>query len=157
MKVAVPVWNNRVSPVFDTSRHLLVVEFVDGGLAGREEHAMDDIFPPFRVRRLKELGVELLICGAISNPVAHLVDAAGIAMVPWVSGDVDDVLDAFAGERLSDTRFRMPGCRGRGRAFRRGMRRAGRRGFGRGRGGRRGGWYDDTKEERDEDSRDSDR
>lgn len=156
MKIAVPVWNNRVSPVFDTSRHFLVVEFVDGEETSREQHTMADIFPPFRVRRLKELDVELLICGAISNPVACLIDAAGIALMPWVSGDVADVLDAFSRERLSDSRYRMPGCRRWGRGFRRGARHSGGRGFGQGHGGRRGGWYE-MKEERDEDSGNVDR
>ena len=145
MKVAVPVWNNRVSPVFDTSRHLLVVELVNGEEAGREEHTLANLFPPFRVRRLKELGVELLICGAISNPVALLIDSAGISLLPWVSGSVSEVLDAFKRERLSDSRYRMPGCR---RGARRGMRHAGGRGFGRGHGGRHGR----SKEGRNEDS-----
>lgn len=156
MKVAVPVWNNRVSPVFDTSRHLLVVEYVEGEEASREQHTMADMFPPFRVRRLKEIGVRLLICGAISNPVALLVDAAGIALMPWVSGDVNDVLDAFNRERLSDSRYRMPGCRGRGRGWRRGMRHAAGRGFGRGQRRHSGGWYD-AKEEGNEDSGNIDR
>ena len=156
MKIAVPVWNDRVSPVFDTSRHLLVVELVDGEEVGREEHTVTDAFPPFRVRRLKELGVDLLICGAISNPVACLINAAGISLMPWVSGDVKDVLDAFNGARLSDPRFRMPGCRGWGRGARRGMRHAGRLGFGR-RSGGFPGKRTRMEEERDEDSGNSDR
>ena len=151
MKIAVPVWNDRVSPVFDTSGHLLVVELVDGEEVSRGEHAVTDTFPPFRVRRLKELGVELLICGAISNPVACLLDAAGISLMPWVIGDVNDVLDAYKRERLADSRYRMPGCRGRGRSPRRGMRHARRHGFGQGGGGFSGRWHD-TEEGRDEDS-----
>jgi predicted Fe-Mo cluster-binding NifX family protein len=158
MKVAVPIWNDRVSPVFDTSKRLLVVEFVGGEEIGREEYALADLFPPLRVRRLKDIGVELLICGAVSNPVALLIDAAGIELVPWVSGSVSEVIDAFNREKLTDSRYRMPGCRGRGRGFRWGMRCAGARGFGHGRlrGGHRGGWQE-IKEERDENSGNSDR
>lgn len=141
MRIAIPVWNDRVSPVFDTSRRLIVVEFSGGTEVSRVEHELVEPFPPVRVRRLREIGIELLICGAVSNPVACLIEAAGIGIVPWVSGNVDEVLDAFAREQLADSRYRMPGCRGGGRGFRRGGRCAGGGAFRRGYGnGRRRGW-----------------
>jgi predicted Fe-Mo cluster-binding NifX family protein len=73
-----------------------------------------------RVRRLKETGADLLICGAISNMIGNLIEAEGICIIPWVSGGVEEVLDAFAHEDLTDARYRMPGCRGRGMGYRRG-------------------------------------
>ncbi len=139
MRIAIPVWNDRISPVFDTSRRLLVVDFSGNAEVSRVEHEFVEPFSPVRVRRLREIGIELLICGAVSNPVACLIEAAGIGIVPWVSGNVDEVLGAFAREQLTDSRYRMPGCRGRERGFRRGGRCAwGGRGYGSG--GRRGGW-----------------
>ena len=140
MRIAIPVWNDRISPVFDTSRRLLVVDFSGGMEVSRTEHDLAEPFPPVRARRLKEMEIELLICGAISNPVACLFEAAGIGIVPWVSGNVDEVLGAFAREQLTDSRYRMPGCLGKGRGFHRGARCAGDGSFGRGRGGRRRGW-----------------
>jgi len=36
MKVAIPIWNGRVSPVMDTACRLLVVDFADGREVSRE-------------------------------------------------------------------------------------------------------------------------
>ena len=114
MIIALPIWNGRISPVFDTAGRILVAEVIDGEETMREEHAIGELFPPLRVRRLKELGVEVLICGAVSNQVAMIVDAAGIGIVPWVSGCVEEIIRAFGENGLADPRFLMPGCRGRG-------------------------------------------
>ena len=120
MKVAITIWNDRISPVFDTAGRILVVEIEGGEERSRQEHLLEEIYPPWRVRRLKNLGVEVLICGAVSNPVAALIDSAGIRLVPWVSGDAEEVLGAFRAKALDAPRYLMPGCRGRGMRFRRG-------------------------------------
>jgi predicted Fe-Mo cluster-binding NifX family protein len=70
-------------------------------------------FPTQRARRLTELEVNVLICGAISRPLAEMVSASGVVVIPWVSGPVEGVLRAYLTKRLSDSRWRMPGCRGR--------------------------------------------
>ena len=57
MRVAVPIWNGRVSPVFDTAGRVLVVES-GGADTVRTEHALPPGFPMLRVRRLRELGVD---------------------------------------------------------------------------------------------------
>ena len=133
MKVALSIWNNRISPVFDTSRHILIVEVVDGEEKSRGEHSIEELFPPLRARRIKELGIDLLICGAISNPVACLIDSLGIRLLPWVSGEVEEVLGAFKRGELAQPRYLMPGCRGGGRRFGKGwMREGGRHKNGRG-------------------------
>ena len=130
MKVAVPIWNRRISPLFDTACRVVIqdIDAEEGG--GSEEHDLQGLIPPMKVRRIKELGADVLICGAISNPVAYLVESAGMRLVPWISGPVDEVLAAFQAGQLDEPRYFMPGC---GRMRRR------RSGGGRGRGGGRGG------------------
>ena len=137
MRLAVPIWNERVSPVFDTAKWLLLVEVEHGAEAGRQmvEVAVAP-FPTQRACRLTELHVNVLICGAISRTQAGFVSAARIELIPWVAGPVEDVLRAYLAGRLSESHWRMPGCtdgparRGRGLAERR---------RGRGGCGRRGG------------------
>lgn len=69
-----------------------------------------------KVRRIKELGADVLICGAVSNPIAYLVESAEIQLVPWISGPVDEVIEAFRTGQLDKPRYFMPGCgRMRGR------------------------------------------
>lgn len=112
MRVAIPVWNGRVSPVFDTARQLLVTEIEEGREPSRTQEELAEGFPLSRARRLAELGVSVLICGAISRPLATLLAATGVRVVSWTAGPVDDVLAAYLGGQLPDPRWRMPGCSG---------------------------------------------
>ena len=61
-------------------------------------------------RRLAELGVDVLVCGAISWPLEALLTASGIRVIPLVCGGVEEMVRAFRGGTLGDERFTMPGC-----------------------------------------------
>ncbi len=116
MRVAIAVWNDRVSPVFDTSGRLLVLEVEQDAVRDRRVVEMGaDTFPAQRAQRLTDLGVNVLICGAISRVLEGFVSAVGITVIPWVSGPVEGVVRAYLLKRLSASRWRMPGCRGRWR------------------------------------------
>ena len=142
MRIAIPTWQRRVSPVFDSARHLLVVEVDGAAEAGRSEEPLPEVFPPQRAARLKELGIDVLICGAISRPLAGMIAASGIVLVPFISGEADQVLAAYLHEELPRPEFMMPGCWCHGPGPGRGFGRGRGRGRGQGRGGgrfRRGG------------------
>ena len=111
-RIAIPTWNGRVSPVFDTASRLLVVEAGEGGECSRFETDITENFLPSKTMRLTGLGVDTLICGAISRPLAYMITTAGIKLIPWISGQVEDVLQAFLRGNLFDTQFMMPGCAG---------------------------------------------
>lgn len=118
MRVAVPTWSGRISPVFDVARRLLLADIEDGEEAGREEAAIDDTDLARRAGRMAALGVDVLICGAISRPLEALLVSAGVQVIPGTCGPVEDVLNAFAAGSLQDGAFLMPGCCGRRRRFR---------------------------------------
>lgn len=129
MIVAIPVWQGRVSPVFDVAGQLLLVELDDGRELGRRCEPLPDESPEQRAGRLAELGVQTLICGAISRPLEALLGVGRVEVVPRVCGDVEEVLRAFTAGALEDGRFAMPGCCGQNRGWRRGRGRC-RRGHG---------------------------
>ncbi len=140
MQVAITVWNQRVSPLFDSARTIVVLKIEDGRVTDHSEASLDMTMPYSRVQRLHQLGVEVLICGAISRPLATLCASAGIELIPWVAGELDQVIEAFITNSLHDPVLTMPGCR---RRQRRGHRRGGGMGQGRGQGRGRGrgpGW-----------------
>ncbi len=136
MQVAIPEWQGRVSPVFDTANRVLLLRFEDGRELDRREAQFAGMPPPLRVQRLLDLGVDVLICGAISRPLSAMCLSAGITIIPWVSGHVDEVIGAFMTGGLPSPDYTMPGCCGQRIRARRG--RGGRSGRGRGRGGGRG-------------------
>jgi predicted Fe-Mo cluster-binding NifX family protein len=108
MKIAIPVWNDCVSSAFDFAHRLLLVEIQDGSETNRSEISLsaESIFQ--KAGRLKSLGVDVLICGAISRSLASLVVASGIELLPYVLGPVDEILKAYMRGQLGQSKFAMP-------------------------------------------------
>jgi len=110
MKIAIPTWNGRVSPVFDTASRLVVVDITEESETARFETDISEHFLPSKSMRLTGLGIDTLICGAISRPLSSMITTAGIKLIPWISGQVEEVVQAFLTNTLFDPRFIMPGC-----------------------------------------------
>lgn len=146
MRVALAVWDGRISPVFDVAQQLALYEVEGDSARGPVEAALTAVDPAARAAEVSNLGVETLVCGAVSRPLAMMLSARGIQVMPFTAGDTEEVLQAFVEQRLPDPRLCMPGC-GR-RLAGMGPRGGGGPGRGRGRGGRgrggsgsgRGGW-----------------
>ena len=131
MKVAIPVWGNSVSTVFDFANRLMVIDVEAGQIKEQSEIKLIENTIIDKVAKLRELGVQVLLCGAISRPLENMVWASGVSVVPFLRGTVDEVVKAYFSGRLLDARFLLPGYRpGRGMRRRGGLRRGGGR-FGR--------------------------
>ena len=109
MNVAIPVWEGRISPVFDAARCILVIGVEGDAECARCEIHVGEMALPARAKKLSELGVELLICGAISREFADLLKSLRIAIIPWIAGELDEVLPAFLAGKFPDPLFVMPG------------------------------------------------
>jgi predicted Fe-Mo cluster-binding NifX family protein len=116
--IAIPDWDGRVSPVFDTASKLLVAEVLPGGANSRRTEHLSETLIPQRVSRLRDLGIDVVLCGSISNPLQTMMEGAGIQVIPWLSGPVEDVLNAYLSGSLSSGSFAMPRGRARGRRHR---------------------------------------
>lgn len=115
MIVTIPVSDQRISPVFDVARRLLVVEVEHGREVRRTEAVLGQPGATSRLQRLAEVGAEVLICEAISQPLEVALVSAGVKVIPHTCGPVEDVVKAFVSGRLKDDTFVMPGCGGRRR------------------------------------------
>ena len=110
MKLAIPIYNDNISNVFDFAHRLLLVDIENGKEANRSEVALENQLLPQRAGQLKNLGVDVLVCGAISRVLANMVITSGIQVLPYVTGEVDDVLQAYLTGQLVKPEFSMPGC-----------------------------------------------
>ena len=117
MKVAIPIWNQRISPVFDTARKLLVVTHENGKEKDRMEYDLAEFDFFYRVNRLLVLQVDVLICGAISKPLKDELTTRKIKVISHICGFVEEVFQAFCTDQITEERFIMPGCCGK-RQFR---------------------------------------
>jgi predicted Fe-Mo cluster-binding NifX family protein len=110
MNIVIPVFKNRVSPVFDWCSNLLVVEIQSGREVGRSEVAAAITDPVRQADQVVNLGAGLVVCGGIGEILLGLIEAKNIHIIPGVSGDIDDVLAALSSGELPHPRFMMPGC-----------------------------------------------
>jgi len=112
MKIAIPYWQSRVSPVCDEARHFLVVHFLDDGEVRRSELEMtlpgSDLVG--RAARLLDLEVDTVICGAISQGLETMLRGVGIQVISQLCGDLEEILQTFRTGSLEQDRFALPGC-----------------------------------------------
>jgi len=127
MKLAIPVCGQNVALVFDDADDLLIIE-----TAGNELHKEDRLSCATgtsieRANQLIALGVDLLICGAISCPLQRTIEVSGIEIIPFVRGNAAEVFEAYCRKRLGERCFSLPGrnmvsdgklCRGLKRQYR---------------------------------------
>lgn len=118
MKTAFTTWEDRIAPVFDVSRQIHLVEIEGGRIVRESEEALTDELPVQKALSLAELGIDTLVCGAISNTMQDMVAAYGIRVVPFVSGDLREVIEAWMSKGLERDLFIMPGCCGARRRLR---------------------------------------
>ena len=112
MRIAIPVWEDKVSPVFDTALRLLVVEVEGRKESSRFIYTMEEHDPTRKCFRIRKLDVDILICGAVSHPILHMLLASGLDVIQQISGRAEEVLHAYLQGNIFQSRFLMPGCRG---------------------------------------------
>ena len=113
MRIAISVSDGRISPVFDVARRLLVVDIDEGRESSRMDNVLEDVELTAQARRVTDLGVDVLICGAVSLPLEKMLLAAGVDVIGRTCGEVEEVLRAFIAGEMTEQSFLMPGCCGR--------------------------------------------
>ncbi len=110
MKVALTVWENRISPVFDSANMLLIAEIENKKVLKRGYERLNPEQPAYFINTMSQLGVSTLICGAISQIPANIIEGAGIKLIPFISGNVETILTHFSKGMPITPKFLMPGC-----------------------------------------------
>lgn len=109
MKVAIPVFYNRVSPRFDFAPEMLIITTGRGGKESRRKR-VDTLgwSVADRIRFLEREGVNSIICGGIDN-FSHInLQMRGIKVYCWITGYVNDVLQMLATGKLEDGLMILP-------------------------------------------------
>ena len=124
MKVAIPMFNSRVSPSFDFASNVIVATVNSGAVLHKEKYSLTNLNPMRRSTLLRQHGVNVLICGGISDFTGRLLLGNGIEIIPMVSGEAEDVLNHFVEGNLDVKTSVSPvreigGYRGRGGRHRR--------------------------------------
>jgi len=109
LRTAVPVFNGRVSPVLDTCTQLYLLESSGKQCTASRRVPMKGMSIFERAGEIKKIGIQVIICGAVSEAFYHLLSEADIDLVCGITGDIDEVVAAHRNGTLGHARFRMPG------------------------------------------------
>ena len=116
MNVAITVWGNRISPVFDSAKTLMVAEIRENKVVDRNIQLFQPTMFNRSLKLLEELDVRVLICGALCEGPVRFLESHDIEVIPFVTGEAEKILECYAqGKDLNE--FAMPGC-GRARCCR---------------------------------------
>lgn len=121
MKIAIPLFNERVSPRFEFASRLLLATVEDNRVVDQEELPLKgyDLFQ--RSALLKELSVDTLICGGIQCFVAKDLAYSNVQVISAIVGDAKAALKGFLHGSLSPLvaqRFPNPDCPRRAKRLR---------------------------------------
>jgi predicted Fe-Mo cluster-binding NifX family protein len=112
MNIAIPVLQERISPVLDTATRLLLVTHRSGKEVERKEVVLGPMHTEMLAGSMVESRVDLLLCAALSEALLRALERRGIRVRPHLCGPIDGILQAFCCDQLDREEFRMPGCWG---------------------------------------------
>jgi len=111
MKIALTVWEEKISPVFDSSSTLMIVEIDSNQILNRHLEFFDPGHPLLLAEQLKKMGISLLICGAISEFPCKILEMGQLVIVPFIAGEIEEILSVMEEGLSIVPKFLMPGCR----------------------------------------------
>ncbi len=113
MKIAVPIYGSRISPRFDFSPEIWLVEVKKGEIMGQERFHTAGLNLIQRLEWIAANGVDKLICGGIDLFSRNQLGSRGVDVIHDVMGEPEAVFDLFLRKRLQPGLF----CKGRGKKY----------------------------------------
>jgi predicted Fe-Mo cluster-binding NifX family protein len=109
IRIAIPTFQGRISPVFDSCTRVLLVDVENGREVDRKEIYLNALSLTERVTILRKSRVAAVVCGGISGLLETMLAGAGIDLTCDITGELDPVLEAYLAKGLDQARFHMPG------------------------------------------------
>ncbi len=101
MRVAIPLFDKDVAPRFGFADTYLIATVDAGRVLSAEQIQSHGAEWPNRMEQLKELGVNVLLCGGFNRKFLPLAEDLGIRVFAGLAGDAHRCAEAFArGEKM---------------------------------------------------------
>ncbi len=115
MKIAIPLFGNRISPRFDYSPELWVITVEQGEVIFQEKLPITNLNLPQRLSQLTSMGVDHLICGGIDGYCLNHLGRNGIGVLYNIVGEAEVAFQLFIEGKLSpgiccERKRRRRGC-----------------------------------------------
>jgi predicted Fe-Mo cluster-binding NifX family protein len=100
MKIAIPIFGERISPRFDFSPEMWIIEVEKGEILRQEKLSTANLTLPRRLEQIASTGVDKVICGGIDGFCRDQLGCRGIDVIQDVIGDAEMIFDLFMRGRL---------------------------------------------------------
>jgi predicted Fe-Mo cluster-binding NifX family protein len=108
-RIVVPIFQQRVSPVLDSCRRILVIDIENGAEVDRKEIYLDNLTLGERISILRRLKASAVICGGISETLSRMLSDTPVRLINGVAGSIDEVVCAYLNDEIESPRYFMPG------------------------------------------------
>jgi predicted Fe-Mo cluster-binding NifX family protein len=95
MKVAIPLFQDRISPRFDVCPEIWIIELKDGEVINQEKWPIASFDLQQRLDQLAAKRVDKIICGGIDSFCLDHLGNMGIEVIHNVAGEAGKALDLF--------------------------------------------------------------
>jgi len=100
LRVAIPLFGNRVAPRCLKAESMLLANIEYGGPDSRSIHHTAGLNPQEWIELMLELGINVVVCGALSGELQEELKALGITAITNVAGEAEEVLEQLKLGRL---------------------------------------------------------
>ena len=109
MRIAISVWEDKISPVLDTASKILIIDKDSQKESSRFEVTLIEQNMSKRCAFIRKLEPDILICGAVSRQFSKMLKTSGIKIISGISGPTKEVLEAYLQGGLLHSGLFMPG------------------------------------------------
>ena len=100
MRVAIPVFQSKISPRFDSTQEFVLLEIEKSKVMKREDLPTKGWPLSAKLNQMVDLNVDTLICGGIDLESMQHLSFSGIKVYSWITGEVEDVVTCFLNRGL---------------------------------------------------------
>lgn len=108
-RVAIPVFESRVSPVLDSCQRMVVIDIKGGCEIRRQEIVLEKMPLNQRLDLFTRWGIRKIICAGVSDVMCRFLSGIEVALISGVAGDIENIINAYICDRLDESCFIMPG------------------------------------------------
>ena len=95
MRIAVPLFKDRISPHFCTSAEILLADIVGRKITDERKAYWEELVPSEKIEKLKRWGVDVLLCGGIAAFNKRKIKSLGIEVVSELRGKAKEILEQW--------------------------------------------------------------
>jgi len=99
-RIAIPVYENRISNRLDCSKTIILYNLYREKVESVETIILAQKNATAKLNMLLDLGIDVLICNGITDFYYNKLSKNNVQVIPWINGEVEDVMDRYLKGRL---------------------------------------------------------